>query len=279
MLVPIKPILDRARAEGYGVPAFNVFNMETVRAVAEAAEEVRSPAIIQCSETFGQDLEAVGELVRFYARRHSSVPIALHLDHGRTFEAAVRAIRAGYTSVMVDRSKLSFEDNVRETAEIVKLAHAVGVSVEGEIGHVGRGVTYEADRNAGLTSPESAVEYVRQTGIDCVAIAIGTAHGRYVGKPYLDFELLSEIRKSVEVPLVLHGGSSTGDDNLRRAVQLGITKINIYTDLSTAGAQAVKKYLEEEEYPNLVYVFNAGESGYKDMVRHYFNLFGSAGRA
>ena len=146
------------------------------------------------------------------------------------------ALRSGFLSIMVDRSSLPYEENVAEVCgNWLKIAHAVGVSVEAELGHVGSGEQYDADRNAGLTDPEQAKAYVEATGIDALAIAIGTAHGKYVGTPYLDFELLEKIYNEVEIPLVLHGGSGSGDENLARATRMGITKVNIGTDLFQAG--------------------------------------------
>lgn len=276
MLVRMDVILNKAAEEGYGVVAPNVFNMESVKAVFEAASEMRAPVILDCSERF--DLEVVAELTRYYDKKYPEVVAALNLDHGKTFAAAVRAIRAGFTSVMVDRSQAPFEDNVRETAEIVKMAHAVDVAVEAELGHVGQGVNYEKDRDAGLTRPEEAVEYVKRTSVDCLAVAIGTAHGRYVGTPRLDYDRLVKIKAALSIPLVLHGGSSTGDENLKKAVELGITKVNLFTDLSTAGTKNAKDYFAKEEYPNMVGLFQKASEGYKKMLKHYMTLFGSAGR-
>ena len=138
---------------------------------------------------------------------------------------------------MVDRSTLSFEDNVAQVADVVRIAHAVGVSVEAELGHVGQGVEYEATRDAGLTHPEEAAEFVERTGVDCLAVAVGTSHGVYKGTPHLEFDLLSTLASDLEIPLVLHGGSGTGDENLRRAVKTGIQKVNLYTDLGEAGCR------------------------------------------
>lgn len=194
---------------------------------------------------------------------------------------------------MVDRSELPFEENVRETAEIVKVAHALNVSVEAELGHVGQGYEYEQTRESGLTNKDEAVEYVRQTGVDCLAVSVGTSHGTYKGTPRLDFELLAALDKLVEIPLVLHGGSGTGDGNLAKAVQTGIQKVNLCTDLSLAGMEALKEYLGVD-YDSMAKNKALGEfgnpsanmwdsdiaaaKGYKQKLMHYLKLFGSAGK-
>ena len=194
---------------------------------------------------------------------------------------------------MVDRSELPFEENVREVTEIVKIAHALNVSVEAELGHVGQGCEYEQTREAGLTNKDEAVEYVRRTGADCLAVSVGTSHGPYKGTPKLDFELLAALDKLVEIPLVLHGGSGTGDENLAKAVQTGIQKVNLCTDLSTAGLEAMKAYLGVD-YDSMAKKNELGEfgnpsanmwdgdiaaaAGYKQKLMHYMKLFGSAGR-
>ena len=178
---------------------------------------------------------------------------------------------------MVDRSSLPYEENVAEVSELVKIAHAVGVSVEAELGHVGSGEQYDADRNAGLTDPGQAKAYVEATGIDALAIAIGTAHGKYVGTPYLDFELLEKIYNEVEVPLVLHGGSGSGDENLAKATSMGITKVNIGTDLFQAGIDHLLAHHGEIKRAHLGYKLMT--DGYKEKLLHYMKLFNQCGKA
>lgn len=205
----------------------------------------------------------------------------------------VSAIRFGFSSVMIDRSMVPYEENVREVAEIVKIAHAVGVSVEAELGHVGQGFEYEETRNAGLTNPEEAVSFVKETGIDCLAVAVGTSHGVYKGKPHLEFDLLSELSEKIQIPLVLHGGSGTGDDNLAKAVCCGIQKVNLFTDLSNAGLKSLMKYLgidwdqmqqdgTKGEFANMkANLCDAGleaGKGYKELLCHYIELFGGVGK-
>ena len=276
MFVSMDKILNKAAAEEYGVVAPNVYNLETVGAGFKAAIELKSPLIMDVYDAL--DLELIAEAAKFFSKRYPEVTVALNLDHGKSYEVAVKAIRYGFTSVMVDRSSLAFEDNIKQVREIVKMAHAIGVSVESELGHVGQGITYDNDRDNGLTKVSEAVEYINKTGVDCLAVAVGTAHGRYVGTPHLDFERLAELKAICKVPLVLHGGSSSGDENLKKAVGTGITKVNIGTDLKTAGALGAKEYLERTEFPSLIEMIDCGVEGYKEKIKHYMVLFGCNNR-
>ena len=207
----------------------------------------------------------------------ATVPVALNLDHGGTFEHAMIAIRSGFSSIMVDRSSLPYEQNVAEVSELVRIAHSLGISVEAELGHVGSGASYDADRDAGLTDPAQAKAYVEATGIDALAIAIGTAHGKYVGTPHLDFDLLEKIYNTVDVPLVLHGGSGSGDENLAKATRMGITKVNIGTDLFQAGIDNLVAHHDEIKRAHLGYQLMA--DGYKAKLLHYMKLFNQCGKA
>ncbi|HON42296.1 MAG TPA: class II fructose-bisphosphate aldolase [Bacillota bacterium] len=281
MLMAMSPILQDARERQYGVAAPGVNDMQTVSAVFEAARELRAPMILDCVEM--NDLEAVADITKFFAGRYPEVPAALNLDHGHSFDVCARAIRAGFTSVMIDCSKLPFDENVRITAEVVRMAHAAGVSVEAELGRVGSARNYSEDRTAPLTDPAEAVEFVKRTSVDCLTVAIGTAHGLYEGEtPELDFQRLAELRAAVPVPLVLHGGSSTGDDKLARAVRAGISKINLFSDLSSAGTNAIRALLASGRTTALGFlplsmVYGAGIEAYKQMVMHYIEVFGSRG--
>ena len=272
MLVSMEKILNKAAQGGYGVVAPNVYNGATVEAAFKAADELRSPLILDVYDEL--DIEKIAEAVRFFSNRYSQVTAALNLDHSKTFQVAIRALRCGFTSLMVDRSSLPFEDNAREVAELVKISHAVGVSVEAELGHVGQGAQYTQDRDIGLTNVDEAVEYIQRTQVDALAVAVGTAHGRYMATPKLDFDRLAQLKKICTVPLVLHGGSSSGDENLKKAVETGITKVNIGTDLRMAGAKAVTEYLQGCDYPDYVQMINHGAVGYKEMIQHYMVLFG-----
>lgn len=291
MITDMGTILRKAKKENYGVAAPNVWSLETVRVCFEAARELHAPIIIDGAGI--HRLEEIADAVRFYERKFPDVSATLNLDHGGSYEEIMSALRYGYSSVMVDRSELPFEENVREVAEIVKAAHAMGVSVEAELGHVGQGFEYSETRDSGLTRKEEAIEYVKRTGVDCLAVSVGTSHGTYVGTPKLEFGLLAELAEMVDVPLVLHGGSGTGDDNLAKAVKTGIQKVNLHTDLSNAGIEEGKKYLgiDFEQLKknhdlgefgnpkaNLFELSEAMIQGYKEKLKHYMALFDGVGR-
>lgn len=271
MLVPMRELLDKATKEGYGVVAPNIINECTARVCIEAAEELHAPLILDVGYVFHPDLVFLGRMLEEMAVR-SAVPIAINLDHGASFEQVMWALRAGFTSVMIDRSTASFEVNVRDTAEIVKAAHAVHVSVEAELGHVGDGCAYGAEACL-YTDPEQAADFVKQTDVDCLAIAVGTAHGVYAENPHIDFERIRNIRQAVDIPLVLHGGSGSGDANLQEAIHCGISKINIGTDNFAAAIRA------GEQDGEIHMVYHRMQQGFKDMVKHYMHIFHQEGKA
>jgi fructose-bisphosphate aldolase class II len=233
MLVNMKTLLQDAKKNQYGIPAANAWNESTVKAAIATAEAQRSPLILALYPAMADILE-FGAIAIPHASR-AQVPVVVHLDHGQEFADAVKAVRAGFTSLMVDRSTCPFEQNVAEVREIVKIAHTLDMSVEAELGHVGKGSEYHRTKNDGLTDPGEAERFVAATGIDCLAVAVGTSHGMYAGTPEIHFDLLARLNQVVPVPLVLHGCSGTGDDNLQKAIQYGITKLNLYTDLDQAG--------------------------------------------
>lgn len=253
MLVTTKEILSQAQNAGYAVGAFNVSNMEQVQAVVAAAESENMPAIIQTSEGALKyaGLEMLGSTV-ICAAQKSPIPIALHLDHGTTFETIEACIKYGWTSVMIDASASNFELNVVRTKKIVEIAHKNNISVEAELGRiVGTEDQILIKEGSELfTDPDEASEFVERTGVDSLAIAIGTAHGKYKGKPKLDFERLKLIKNCVKVPLVLHGASGLSDRDLQQAVRLGINKINIDTDLRQAFADGCREAFakNQQEY-------------------------------
>lgn len=253
MLVTTKEILSQAQNAGYAVGAFNVSNMEQVQAVVAAAESENMPAIIQTSEGALKyaGLEMLGSIV-ICAAQKSPIPIALHLDHGTTFETIEACIKYGWTSVMIDASASNFELNVVRTKKIVEIAHKNNISVEAELGRiVGTEDQILIKEGSELfTDPDEASEFVKRTGVDSLAIAIGTAHGKYKGKPKLDFERLKLIKNCVKVPLVLHGASGLSDRDLQQAVRLGINKINIDTDLRQAFADGCREAFakNQQEY-------------------------------
>lgn len=276
MYISMIELMKKAREGHYCVPAIAVENEHSVRAAIQAAEEKKSPLIMIALYKVNPDIHYFGRIVEDLAIR-AKVPVAMCQDHGGTCAEAMWAIRAGFTDVMVDRSTLPFEENIAQVSEIVKVAHAVGVGVEAELGHVGMANQYETDGTGGFTVPEEAIEFVERTGVDALAVAIGTAHGVYSGVPKLQFDLLAELREKVPVPLVLHGGSGTGDENLKKACQMGICKLNISNDLKRGAIANLNEKCKDgmgayAMYP-LLY------EGYKNVAAHYMTLCGSEGKA
>lgn len=246
-LVTSEQMLLEAQKGGYAVGAFNVENMEMVKAVIAAAEEMMAPVMLQTTPStvkYGS-LETFAAIVAAEAKK-AKVPVALHLDHGSSFELAVRAIKEGYTSIMIDGSHESFEGNIEITKKVVEVAKPNGIPVEAELGKVGgKEDDLEADADTN-TDPAQAAEFVERTGINSLAIAIGTAHGFYVGTPVLDKERLSEIRKVVSIPLVLHGASGLSDEDVKDCVRRGICKVNFATELRAAYTDGIKELLKEK---------------------------------
>lgn len=244
--VTTREMLEAADKGAYAVGAFNVENMEMVMAVVKAAEEMHAPAILQ---TTPSTIKYAG-LPLYYANvkaaaRNASVPIALHLDHGSSFALAMQALRVGYTSIMIDGSHEPFEANIALTRSVVDACAASQIPVEAELGKVGgKEDDLECD-DPGYTDPEDAVRFVEETGVSSLAVAIGTAHGIYKGEPKLDVERLSEIRKRVAVPLVLHGASGVPEETVKECIRRGISKVNFATELRIAYSDGVKKFLQE----------------------------------
>ncbi|WP_432647896.1 class II fructose-1,6-bisphosphate aldolase [Mitsuokella sp.] len=247
MLVTSKELLQEAQKGHYAVGAFNVENMEMVMAVLAAAEAQNSPVIMQTTpgtiKYAGCDYYYANVAA---AAKRSKVPVVMHLDHGDSFARAMDAFRNGYTSIMIDGSKLSFEDNIALTKSVVDVCHVANVPVEGELGRVGgkEDDLENADENP-YTDPQQAKEFVERTGVDLLAIGIGTAHGVYKGTPHVNVQRLSEIRALVDVPLVLHGTSGVPDDQVSDCVSRGICKVNYATDLRIAFTRGVKAYMKE----------------------------------
>ncbi|WP_409299290.1 tagatose bisphosphate family class II aldolase [Peribacillus sp. SCS-26] len=246
-------MLLNARRDGYAVPAFNIHNLETIQVVVEAAAEMRSPVILAGTPgTFaygGRDyVQAIAEA----AAKKYSIPIALHLDHHETLEDIKASVDLGTKSVMIDASHHSFEENIRIVKEVAEYAHSHGATVEAELGRLGGQeddlVVDEAD--SFYTDPKAANEFVKRTGVDSLAVAIGTAHGLYKSEPKLDFDRLSEIQKTVDVPLVLHGASGISTGDVRRAIDLGCCKVNIATELKIPFSQALRDYLTDHPDAN-----------------------------
>lgn len=268
MLVNSKKILEMAKAEGYALPAADFIDLDSARSYAKAAARLRQPLMLAYAQVFEDfftldEAAAVGKAVA----EAVDVPAVLHLDHGVDIEYVKRAVNLGFTSVMIDASADSFEDNVRKTKEVVNYAHPRGVTVEAEIGHVGQGL---ADDSI-YTTPEEAREFYEQTNVDSLAVSIGTAHGVYksAAAPVLNFDILHEIAAVIPIPLVLHGGSGTGDENLHRCATEGITKINIYTDF-LLGAMDEIKAGNPADYHALK---RAAAKGMEQVMEHYYHVF------
>lgn len=278
MLVNSKSMLNKARDLRYAVPATDVFNLESLKGVLNAAKECDSPLIIALAEVHVETLplEECALLVKHFASNMTQ-DIVLHLDHGFTPSLVKQAIDCGFTSVMYDGSSLPFEENVRTTKEIVEYAKKHNVTVEAEIGHVGSGAAgsnevkeCEGEDSSKLTTVEEAVSFAEATGVDSLAVSIGTAHGNYVGTPKLDFDRLKDIREHIGIPLVLHGGSGTGYENLNKAVSFGISKVNIYTDLMNAAKDAYEKDIEKTDYFELCAL---SQKAITEKLKEYYEVF------
>ena len=283
MLVTGKEILDHAHKNGYAVGAFNVVNMEMLQAVIAAAEEEKSPVFVQTSEgaLSYAGIETISALIRQKAEA-ASVPVAFHLDHGTSFETTVKCVRNGWSSVMIDGSHHVLEDNIALTKKVVEMAHSCGVSVEAELGRLG-GIEDNIsvdEKDARFTDPEEAKKFVAETGVDYLAIAIGTAHGKYKGVPKLDFDRLERIKGDLNMPIVLHGASGIDEESIKKAISLGINKINIDTDLRCAFTDTLRAVLAQQ--PDLFdlrkYIGPARDS-VKAKVIEKIRLFGSNGKA
>ena len=280
-LVTTKELLLDAQKRGYAVGAFNVENMEMVQAVIAAAEELRSPVIMQTTPSTLKyaDPELFYANVAAVAKK-ATVPVVMHLDHGSSFELALRAFRAGYTSIMIDGSHSVLEENIAITKAVVDACHAGNVPVEAELGKVG-GKEDDLDGGAGgFTDPQEAVRFVEETGVDSLAVAIGTAHGVYKGIPKLDVERLSQIREVVSIPLVLHGTSGIPDEDVRECIRRGICKVNYATDLRIAFTEGVKEVLIAKPDTIDPKKYNAvGREKVKEYVLGRIKVVGSEGKA
>ena len=281
MLVTMKELLLPAKKEGYGVGFFNAVDQEMCRAIIEAAEELRAPVMIGTAEILlpTTPLSLAAQYLIPMAEK-ASVPVAVHYDHGLSFEGCMQALRAGFSSIMYDCSVFSYEENKERLAEMVKICHAMGVSVEGELGHVGdnEGEGKLANPSDYYTDPSVAEDFVAATGVDALAVAVGNAHGDYKFPPKLDFDRISTIAEKTGVPLVLHGGSGLSDDDFREAVKRGVCKVNIFTDLEKAGKAGAEKAIQEG-IPSLTRMIPYEIEAMKKVVEEKIRLFGSEGKA
>lgn len=247
MLVNMNDVLIPAKNGKYGVGFFNAVNVEMARAVIETAEELNSPVMVGTAEVLlpVMELERVAEYLIPMAEK-ATVPVCVHYDHGLTFERCMQALNLGFSSIMYDCSTDPYEENISKVAEMVKICHAMGVTVEGELGHVGdnAGAGKLAHPSDYYTDPDTAVDFVTRTGVDSLAVAVGNAHGDYAFPPKLDFDRIDIISQKTDLPLVLHGGSGLSDDDFKKAVQIGISKINIFTDIDKAGKTGIEAGLQ-----------------------------------
>ena len=269
-LVKMKDLLRRAEEKNIGCGAFSVGNMEMVRGAIRAAEELDTPIILQIAEVRlkNSPLHLMGPMM-VQAAKEAKVDVAVHLDHGLTFETVDKALELGFTSVMLDASTLPFEENIARVKAVVEKARKYGATVEAELGLVGGSEDGSCDHGIRCTDPDDAVVYARETGIDALAVAIGNAHGNYPVAPTLDFDVLEKIHEKVDIPLVLHGGSGITDKDFQRAISLGIRKVNIATASFNSLTAHVEKYMESTDKHNFFDLNEAMVQGtYENVKRH-----------
>jgi fructose-bisphosphate aldolase class II len=285
MLVNLNEVLIPAREKKYAVGLFNAVNLELARGIIAAAEKNRSPVIMGTAEVllpFGP-LEELSWLLVPMARR-ASVPVVIHYDHGLTAERCVEALKLGFSSIMYDCSTDAYEENIRKTKEMAYIAHCFGATIEAELGHVGDAAG-SAEGNSVLddpakyyTDPEQALDFATRTGVDALAIAVGTAHGHYKAKPKLDFDRIAKIASLLSIPLVLHGGSGLSDGDFRTTIARGISKVNIFTDINTAAATAAGVALAGGKTA-MTDLIPSEVDAVEAAVTEKLKLFGSTGRA
>lgn len=275
MYTTSKEMILEARRGGYAVPAFNAENLEMVQAIIEAAEEARSPVMIQTTPSTVKyiTLRQAVAMVKADAEA-ATVPVSLHLDHCESYEAVAAAIDAGYSSVMIDASKLPYEENIAVTQKVVAKARPLGITVESELGTVG-GKEDGHSADIAYTDPDEALDFYTRTGIDIFAIAIGTAHGFYKGEPKLNFELLAKIKDMIDCPLVLHGGSGIPDEMIKRTIELGINKVNYATELRAAATKAVREALVDQSIIDPKKYMGKARDAVRELCLHKIDVCGS----
>lgn len=280
-LVTTKSILNKAQEGKYAIGAFNVENMEMVMAVISAAEEMNAPVIMQTTPSTVKYASLDYFLANArVAASQAKVPVVMHLDHGSSFELAAQAFRAGYTSIMIDGSHSSFEDNIKISKAVVDMCKPAGIAVEAELGKVGGKEDDLDGGDGGFTDPQEAKEFVERTGVDSLAVAIGTAHGMYKGEPKLDLDRLSQIKEVVSIPLVLHGGSGIPDSKVQESIERGICKVNYATELRIAFTNGVNKYLKENKDAIDPKKYNkAGMEEVKKFVKEKIKVCGCENKA
>ena len=285
MLVNMNAVLRPAKKGHYAVGLFNAVNLELARGIIAAAESTRSPVIMGTAEV----LLPYGPLdeVSYYLipmAKKASVPVVVHLDHGLSYDLCIKALDLGFTSIMYDCSTDSYEENVRKVREMAQIAHSRGATIEGELGHVGdnegsaEGSSHLADPSAYFTDPKMAKDFVDRTGVDALAIAVGNAHGAYKLPPKLDFERIRTIASTVDVPLVLHDGSGLSDNDFKRAIKEGISKVNIFTDINVAAVEAEFKKFQSMD-KGIIDLIPAAVEAVKQASMEKMKLFSSDGKA
>ncbi len=282
-LVNMSDMLRHAHRNGYAVGGFDMVSLPFLDAILAAGERCRSPVILSLAESHFEhfDFETAMAAAERAARR-ASIPVAIHLDHGGSLDMATRAINLGCNGVMVDASEESFEANVARTQEVVAMAHGCGVPVEGELGYVAGAEGDDAEKHPGAvryTAPEEAREYVERTGVDCLAVSIGTVHGRMRGQPQLDFDRLAAINNTLGLPLVLHGGTGLSDESFHRLIRNGIAKINYYTAVNDVAGRRIRANAENTPDGGYTAMMHGVRGAMADEVARCMECWGSAGRA
>jgi fructose-bisphosphate aldolase class II len=278
-LVDLKTVLQPAYDGRYAIGAFNVISVDFLEAIINAAEARNTPVILNTAEVHMQylDIDFIAAAIK-EATKRTKLDIVWHLDHGLSYESAARAIRSGFSSVMFDGSHLSFEENIRQTKEIVRMSHAVGVTVEAELGAVGgseEGNLISTASKALYTNVEQTKIFVEETNIDALAVAIGNSHGKYKGDPVLDFDLLSDIKKATGIPLVLHGGSGISTEGFHKAIDLGISKINFFTGMSQVALSTLKQEIDKESagYNDFPEIMTKVKQSVQEIVETQIEIF------
>ncbi|MBN1291321.1 MAG: class II fructose-bisphosphate aldolase [Candidatus Latescibacteria bacterium] len=279
-LVNTIDLLRHAEEHSYAIGAFNVVSLEFLNGILEAAEEMRSPVILNIAEVHFDyvEIEEIYPAIKYMADK-ACVPVVLNLDHGMSIETVVRALRCGFSAVMYDASKKPLDQNIEETRLVVKMAHSVGVSVEAELGRVGGaegGERAAKARREFFTNPDEAERFVRETGIDALAVSVGNVHGFYAGEPELDFGLIAELKKRTNIPLVLHGGSGISDNDFRKAISLGMRKVNFFTEMSKIATDRVREMLASSDHCFIQDLLKEAQATIKEVVMDRMKVFGSA---
>jgi fructose-bisphosphate aldolase class II len=279
-IVPIKIELTKALHERYAVPLFDVFEMQGMEGVMDALTEKRSPTIIGIYSPYASlpNSRALAAYIRCRAE-DTDIPVSLMLDHGTSVEQCLEVLPYGFSDVMYDGSKLPLEENIANTKRVVEAAHATGVGVEAELGHVGLGDQYDSlgGRGLGFTDPERVEFFVEKTGVDFLAIAFGNAHGLYKGEPRLDLDLVAEIRRRVDVPLVMHGGTGLSDEQFHGAIAAGISKINFATNIMNSAADNMRM-IAARPGASMFDIYEGIRTAYSQWCSHLYEIFGTARR-